>query len=77
MDGGSSPKDFRDLESVKKRILRHELIHAFLYESGLDQCSWADNEEMIDFFAISLPKIFHVFCQAKALEMYRPGEPEE
>lgn len=55
-----------DLDLYQKEILRHEIIHAFLYESGLDACSgaaenWAINEEMVDWFAIQSPKIFKVF----------------
>ena len=50
-----------------KQTLRHEIIHAFLSESGLSGCSspaevWATNEEMVDYFAIQLPKIITV-CQ--------------
>lgn len=47
--------------------IRHEVIHAFMHESGLDQCAfgytgpWARNEEMIDWFAIQSPKIYKVF----------------
>lgn len=29
----------KDLEAVKKSIKRHEIIHAFFYESGLDTSS--------------------------------------
>ena len=59
-----------DLENVQKECLRHEIIHAFLYESGLDSCagyseSWATNEEMVDWFAIQSPKIFKVFREQK------------
>lgn len=55
-----------DLDRYQKEALRHEIIHAFLYESGLDACSgsaenWASNEEMVDWFAIQSPKIFKVF----------------
>jgi hypothetical protein len=55
-----------DLDKYQKEVLRHEIIHAFLYESGLDACagpaeSWASNEEMVDWFAIQSPKIFRVF----------------
>ena len=43
-------------DTILKNI-RHEVIHAFLYESGLDFDSskanhWAVNEEMVDYFAI-------------------------
>lgn len=59
--------ELQDYESWKKTILRHELIHAFLFESGLDSSSanftgpWATNEEMVDWFAIQSPKIYGVF----------------
>lgn len=50
------------------RVLRHELIHAFLSESGLadssngtDEDGWATNEEMVDWFARQSPKIFRLY----------------
>lgn len=55
-------------KKAQKYTLRHEIIHAFLNESGLQDSSgkignigWAKNEEMIDFFAIQFPKIKKVF----------------
>lgn len=62
---GDFPND--DQEYTLKLTLRHEIIHAFLNESGLQASSgvlnygWAMNEEMIDWFAIQSPKIFKVF----------------
>lgn len=59
-----------NLENHQKKVLRHEIIHAFLHESGLDwsaassEC-WATNEEMVDWFAIQSPKIFKVFREQK------------
>ena len=55
-----------DLESYQKQVVRHEIIHAFLLESGLGSSSnsadgWAMNEEMVDWFAIQSPKIFKLF----------------
>lgn len=61
------PDDFENFEKHQKQVLRHEIIRAFLIESGLDQNSsmfegpWATNEEMIDWFAIQSPKVFKVF----------------
>jgi hypothetical protein len=47
-----------DPDNYKQKVLRHEIIHAFLFESGLSLNSdWADNEEMIDWIAYQLPKI--------------------
>ena len=39
------------------KVLAHEIVHAFLYESGLDVESWAHNEEIVDWIAIQLFKI--------------------
>ncbi len=52
----------------KNEVARHEIIHAFLSESGLKSCSsWATNEEMIDFFAIQFPKIVKVMDKIECL----------
>lgn len=53
-------------EQYRKNILRHEVIHAFLSESGLREDSlnidsWATNEEMVDYFALQFPKMLKVF----------------
>ena len=61
-------KDF-SVEGRKRhmnRVLRHEIIHAYLEESGLASSSnmssaWAQNEEMVDWLAIQSPKIFVTF----------------
>lgn len=52
-----------DMDTYKKKVLRHELVHAFLRESGLSTNSWADNEEIVDWIAIQAPKIFDVFTE--------------
>ena len=61
-----------DLRSYKKQVTRHEIIHAFLFESGLDVSSvkaesWATNEEMVDWIAIQMPKIIAAMEKAGAL----------
>lgn len=59
--------DEKAQEAYRKKTLRHEIMHAFLNESGLSDDSnrfdgaWAKNEEMVDWFAIQSPKIFKVF----------------
>lgn len=56
-----------DLSYYQKQVKRHEIIHAFLFESGLDTCcEWAC-EEMIDWLAIQAPKIYKVFKKAGCL----------
>lgn len=57
----------------EKEILRHEITHAFLDQSGLKESSngvqnaWARNEEMVDWFALQSPKIFKVFQELDIL----------
>ena len=55
-----------------KESLRHEIIHAFFYESGLwNNSSGAENcsmdEQTIDWFAIQSPKIFKVYKECNIL----------
>lgn len=63
----TDPKRKQDMSVCKKSTIRHELVHAFLYESGLDCCSWANIEEMVDWFAIQAPKLLAAFKAADAL----------
>jgi hypothetical protein len=54
-------------KEYEHKIIRHEIIHAYLYESGLScnsnntEYGWAENEEMVDWFAIQSSKIFTTF----------------
>ena len=64
----TDPNQKKNLPEYKKQVIRHELIHAFAYESGLDVCSdWAKNEELVDWLAIQFPKMLKAFEEAKAL----------
>jgi hypothetical protein len=54
-----------DMDLYMRKVARHEIVHAFLMESGLAESSaatdaWATNEEMVDWFARMGPRI----CQA-------------
>lgn len=58
-----------DLERYRNQVVRHEIIHAFLHESGLGNntlsfSNWAVNEEMVDWFALQSPKIYMAFVEA-------------
>lgn len=61
------------ISNQERETIRHELIHAFLNESGLQWSSfvperaWAKNEEMVDWFAIQFPKLIKAFKEADAL----------
>lgn len=54
----NDPDNLEKFEEFQAKVLRHEVVHAFLHESGLDHNSdWARNEELIDWIALQLPKI--------------------
>lgn len=60
-----------DFGKIQKRYLRHEIIHAFLFESGLgfnlEHCKFGHEETMIDWIAIQFPKILKAFKDADCL----------
>lgn len=63
-----------DFEWLQKKQLRHEIIHAFMAESGL-QANWehetkfGHEETVVDWFAVQSPKIFAVFIQLGLVEV--------
>lgn len=64
-----SVDSIKDLVAYQNKVLRHEIVHAFLYESGVWQnslsCeSWAKNEEMVDWISIQEPKLHKAFKEA-------------
>jgi len=62
------PRNVTNIEESIKGIIRHEMIHAFLHESGLAVNSeWAQNEELVDWIALQAPKLFKAFKEAGAL----------
>lgn len=72
-DFGKDIFHWTKMEIYLKEILRHEIIHVFLHESGLDSSThrpdcWARNEEMIDWIAIQSPKIFKIFKELNIME---------
>ena len=60
--------DCKNKEQLIKNVMRHEILHAFLFESGLSENAgffscWATNEEMVDWFAIQSTKIYDVYLK--------------
>lgn len=60
-------------EWYRKKLLRHEIVHAFLFESGLGECSdWEQrnsqhSEQIVDWIAIQFPKMQKVFEEVGCL----------
>lgn len=65
--------DAQEQQVFRKKTLRHEIIHAFLSESGLSENSsvpergWAKHEEMIDWLAHQYPKMLRAFQEADCI----------
>lgn len=62
-----------DMEKHIRKVLRHEIVHAFLAESGLYECageaeSWALSETMVDWVARQGQKIYKAWQEADALD---------
>ena len=62
------------IDVCQKQILRHEIVHAFLNESGLqanahsnNNISWAYNEEMVDWIALQGEKIYKAWQEVNAI----------
>ena len=54
----------KDLWKEGYKVLRHELVHAFILESGLCECcDWAENEELVDWIARQFPKMAECFSK--------------
>lgn len=64
--------DISDIEWLGKKVLRHEIVHAFLYESGLhenfENHQWGGvDESIVDWIAIQFPKILKAYEEVGAL----------
>lgn len=55
----------KGLENFKKNIIRHEIIHAFLFESGMQD--YEGDEQIVEWIARNIEKI------NKALEQVKEG----
>jgi hypothetical protein len=64
MDEGDG-RSFANFKEYEKKVLRHEIIHAFFHESGLpDYCA---DEKLVDWIALQASKIFKAFQETECL----------
>lgn len=58
----------RNLKVQTAKVIRHEIVHAFFFESGLAENSiFGQNEELVDWIAIQGPKLYKAWQEAGAL----------
>lgn len=70
----SEPEDneLKFFTEYQKKVIRHEIIHAFLFESGLHGCMNTEkqsehDEQMVDWIAAQFPKLLKVFHDADCI----------
>lgn len=61
------PENVQDQDWFQRNIIRHELIHAFITESGLEDAFW-HNEDMVRWLAYMFPRLLVAFKEAGAME---------
>ena len=63
--------ELEDWNAYMRKNLRHEILHAYLYESGLGENfthpDYGHDEVMIDYVAIQFPKLMKTYKEAGAL----------
>lgn len=63
-----SPDNFANIRDFENKVARHEITHAFFYESGLFNSSdFAANEELVDWIAIQGKKLYEAWKEADVL----------
>jgi hypothetical protein len=61
----SDQTNISDLEAYKRQVKRHEIVHAFFEESGLEE--YKGNELLVEWIAKQFPKLTKAFQQIGAL----------
>lgn len=70
---GLEKEELQTIEAAQKHTFRHEIVHAFFNEIGLQDSAgqydtaWSKNEEMVDWIAIQGPKIYAAWQSAGAV----------
>ena len=71
---GWENEDQEAIKACEKGTLRHEIVHAFLNESGLSFSAshihgpWSKCEELVDWIALQGPKIYRAWKAVGAVE---------
>lgn len=60
-----SGKAFAKFDEFEKKVVRHEIVHAFFHESGLND--YCNDENLVDWMAMQVLKIIKAFQDAKCI----------
>jgi len=61
----NSGKEFARFEEFEKKVLRHEIVHAFFHESGL--VDYTNDEDLVNWIALQFPKMLKAFNETDCL----------
>ena len=61
----NDPNAISDFDVLKDKVIRHEIIHAFMYESGMRE--WTEDEKLVDWLAIQFPKMLKAFQEVHCI----------
>lgn len=61
---------YKNVEEYCMKILRHEIIHGVLFESGHPE--WYDNEDLVDALAYLMPKFIDIMSVQLPLTFFIP-----
>lgn len=53
-------------EERYKHVMRHEILHAFMFECGLTQ--YSQDETLVEFLASTAPKLFAIYKEHNLLD---------
>lgn len=70
------PENVQDQDWFQRNIIRHELIHAFVVESGCQDAFW-HSEDMVRWLAYMFPRLLAAFIEAGAMDKPRANVPEK
>ena len=63
--------ELENFAEYQKKCLRHEIVHAFMFESGLaenwEHKNFGQEETAVDWVAIQFPKLLEIFKKVGAL----------
>ena len=63
------PDCVRNMDDFRDNVRRHEIIHAYLAESGLTE--YSENEQLVDWIAWQFPKLLESFRAVDAIQTDR------
>lgn len=61
----NSGEEFENFEEFEKKVLRHEIVHAFFHESGL--VDYTVDEDLVNWIALQFPKMLKAFKDTNCL----------